>query len=129
MYEVGVAARFDAAHRLESLDDPSSGGDRHEHGYRVEVAVRGEELSEDGMLLDIDRLSAAVSACLAELSSADLDALPSFAGRPTTVETVAEHVWRHVRGELEGPPGLAGLRVTVFESDEAWASLDRGLYA
>ena len=42
------------------------------------------------MLVDLDLLGAALSECLAELDSVDLGSLAAFAGRNTTVETVAE---------------------------------------
>jgi hypothetical protein len=48
-----------------------------------------------------------------------------LAGRNTTVETVAEYIWTQVRENVAHGPGLAGLRVTVFESADAWASVDR----
>ena len=77
------------------------------------------------MLVDLDLLGAALSECLAELDSVDLGSLAAFAGRNTTVETVAEHVWTHVRDGLARAPALASLRVTVYESADAWATVDR----
>ena len=125
MFEVGVARTFHALHQLEA-DDPSAGHE-HSHDYRCEVVVRGADLDENAMLLDLDALGAAVTECLAELDAADLDELPAFAGRSTTVETVAEHIWDHVRERLAPAPSLVGLRVTVYESPDAWASVDRPL--
>jgi 6-pyruvoyltetrahydropterin/6-carboxytetrahydropterin synthase len=127
MFEVGVASSFEAVHALG--DEGTAEADRHDHEYRVEVAVRGERLSDEGMLLDLDRLSAALSDCLAELASTDLDELPAFAGLPTTVEHVAAHIWAHVRDGLDAQPGLGAMRVTVYESLDAWASVDRPLGA
>ena len=60
-----------------------------------------------------------------ELDSVDLGSLTAFAGRNTTVETVAEHIWTHVREGLAPASSLAALRVTVYESADAWASVDR----
>jgi hypothetical protein len=77
------------------------------------------------MLLDLDALRAALFACLAELDAADLGTLPAFEGRQTTVETVAEHIWSHVRDLLAAPSGILGFRVTVYETADAWASVDR----
>jgi 6-pyruvoyl-tetrahydropterin synthase len=123
MFEVGVARTFHALHQLEG-DDPAAGHE-HEHDYRAEVVARGEQLDENAMLVDLDALGAALSSCLAELDAADLDTLPAFTGRSTTVETVAEHIWTHVRDALGPLPALLGLRVTVYESADAWASVDR----
>ena len=123
MFEVGVARTFHALHQLEA--EEGSAIHEHSHDYRCEVVVRGAELDENAMLLDLDALGAAVTDCLAELDAADLDTLPAFAGRSTTVETVAEHVWDHVRDLLAPASSLAGMRVTVYESADAWASVDR----
>ena len=123
MYEVGVARTFHALHQLEA-DDPAASHE-HSHDYRAEVVARGERLDEEAMLVDLDLLGAALSDCLLELDSADLGSLPAFVGRNTTVETVAEHIWTHVRERLGRASGLAGLRVTVYESADAWASVDQ----
>ncbi len=125
MFEVGVARTFHALHQLE--DETESASHEHSHDYRVEVVVRGETLDENSMLLDLDALGVAVSGCLTALDEADLDELPAFAGRNTTVETVAEYVWRDVRDRLGSLAALAGLRVTLYESADAWASIDRPL--
>ena len=123
MFEVGVARTFHALHQLEA-DDPAASHE-HSHDYRAEVVARGEQLDQSAMLLDLDALGAALSACLAELDAADLGTLAAFEGRETTVETVAEHIWSHVRDLLAAPSGLLGLRVTVYESADGWASVDR----
>jgi 6-pyruvoyltetrahydropterin/6-carboxytetrahydropterin synthase len=124
MFEVGVARTFHALHQLE--DDSAS--HEHSHDYRVEVVLRGDGLDENSMLLDLDALGAAVSGSLTELDAADLDVLPAFAGRNTTVEIVAEYVWSDVRTRLTPGAALASLRVTLYESADAWASVDRPLH-
>jgi len=123
MFEVGVARTFHALHQLEA-EDPGAAHE-HSHDYRAEVVARGEQLDQNAMLVDIDALGAALAACLGELDAADLRTLAAFEGQATTVERVAEHVWSHVRDLLTAPSGLVGLRVTVYESPDAWASVDR----
>jgi 6-pyruvoyltetrahydropterin/6-carboxytetrahydropterin synthase len=125
MFEVGVARTFHALHQLEAADAAAS--HEHSHDYRAEVVARGERLDEDAMVVDLDLLGSALSECLAELDSVDLGSLAAFAGRNTTVETVAEHVWTHVRDLLAGVSALASLRVTVYESADAWATVDRAV--
>lgn len=124
MYEVGVARSFHAAHQLE--ESPSA-GDHHEHDYRVEAIVRGDVLEANGMLLDLDALGAALGECLDELESVKLESLETFQHETTTVENVAEHIWNHVRQLIDPPPQLTSMRVTVHESADAWASVDRPL--
>jgi 6-pyruvoyltetrahydropterin/6-carboxytetrahydropterin synthase len=125
MFEVGVARTFHALHQLE-VDDPAEAHE-HSHDYRAEVVARGERLDENAMLVDLDLLSAAVSECLAELDSTDLGSVAALAGRNTTVETVAEYIWTRIRERVADGSGLAGLRVTLYESADAWASVDRPL--
>ena len=125
MFEVGVARTFHALHQLEAADPAAS--HEHSHDYRAEVVARGERLDEDAMLVDLDLLGAALSECLAELDSVDLGSLATFAGRNTTVESVAEHIWTHVRDRLANVSVIASLRVTVYESADAWASVDRAV--
>jgi 6-pyruvoyltetrahydropterin/6-carboxytetrahydropterin synthase len=124
MYEVGVARSFHAAHQLE---ESSSAGDHHEHDYRVEAIVRGDVLQPNGMLLDLDALGAAVAECLGELESVELGSLETFEHEETTVENVAEHIWNHVRELIDPQPQLTSMRVTVHESTDAWASVDRSI--
>jgi 6-pyruvoyltetrahydropterin/6-carboxytetrahydropterin synthase len=123
MFEVGVARTFHALHQLEGADPSES--HEHSHDYRAELVARGERLDENAMLVDLDLLGAALSECLAELDTADLGTLVAFADRNTTVETVAEHIWAHVRDRVAHASALAGLRVTVYESADAWATVDR----
>ena len=125
MYEIGAASTFHALHQLEEASD--SAGHEHSHDYRVEVVVRGDRLSENGMLLDLDLLRDALATCLGELDAADLDGLPIFSEGSTTVEAVAEHVWTHVAGLVTDAASLRSLRVTVYEAADAWASVDRPL--
>jgi 6-pyruvoyltetrahydropterin/6-carboxytetrahydropterin synthase len=125
MFEVGVARTFHALHQLEA-DDPAASHE-HSHDYRAEVVALGERLDENAMLVDLDLLGAALSECLEELDSVDLGSLAAFAGRNTTVETVAEHIWTSVRERMARAPGLASLRVTVYESADAWAAVDRSV--
>ena len=129
MIEVGAARVFHALHQLVNDGDAGSQTHEHDHDYRVEAVVRGTALPESGMLLDLDELHAALAECLDELDRADLDALPMFEGRATTVEIVADHVWHHLGGRIResGSAALESLRVTVFESPDAWASVDRRL--
>lgn len=79
------------------------------------------------MLLDLDLLAAAVGGAVGPLDGGQLDVLAAFEARPTTVEVVAEHLWREVAGRLASLPALDSIRVTLFESPDAWATIDRVL--
>lgn len=124
MFEVGVVAQFEAAHRLHGEFGPATR--THGHTYRVEVAVRGPELHDDGTLLDITVVQAALGEATAALHYRDLDDLPAFAGRNTTAEAVAKHLFDALAPHLVDR-GLATLSVRVWESPLAWAACDGSL--
>jgi len=74
MYEVYVAAQFEAAHRL--VGELGSATRLHGHTYRMEVMVRGERIKDDGTLYDIGQLRPAVDELAASLHYRDLNDVP-----------------------------------------------------
>ncbi len=126
MYEVGVTAQFEAAHRLVGDFGPATR--LHGHTYRLEAAVRGPELRPDGTLFDITALQAAVGALVDELHYRDLGEVPGLAGVNTTAEQVAGYCWRRLAAALAGL-GLLSLCVRVWENPGAYAAYEAPLPA
>ena len=124
MYEVGVVAQFEAAHRLVGEFGPATR--MHGHTYRVEVVVRGEQLKGDGTLYDIGRLRELVDALVATMHFRDLADVPGLAGVNSTAEAVADYCWNALAAGLSGH-GLERLLVRVWESPLAWAARDDAL--
>jgi|SRR5215210_3398415 len=124
MYEVYVAAQFEAAHRLVGDFGPATR--IHGHTYRLEVIVRGERLSDDGTLYDIGELSAAVGDLAASLHYRDLNEVPDLAGVNTTAEAVASYCWETLAPGLRGA-GLDSLTVRVWESPQVYAAREDSL--
>lgn len=123
MFEVGIASRFSAEHRLRGDFGPAS--QLHGHDYRVELLVAGDSLAPDGTLCDIGLLMTALDRCVRQLDGRTLDELPQFAERNSTAENLASWLADAVAPSL--PPGLATMTVRVFESPDAWASCSRAL--
>lgn len=121
MFEIGIVTHFEAAHRLRGDFGPATR--LHGHTYRVEVAVRGPSLREDGSLCDMGALQRIVSETVSDLHYQELDGLPAFAGRNTTAEAVAHHIFQQVAPHLQGR-GLAFLGVRIWESPQAWAAFE-----
>ncbi len=119
MYEVYVAARFEAAHRL--LGDFGPAGRMHGHTYRMEVILRGQHLAEDGTLYDIGELGRAVNDLAASLDYRDLNEVPGLARVNTTAEAVADYCWERLAPPLRGR-GLESLVVRIWESGDAYAA-------
>jgi 6-pyruvoyltetrahydropterin/6-carboxytetrahydropterin synthase len=118
MYEVGVVAQFEAAHRLVGDFGPATR--IHGHTYRLEVVVRGAALRADGTLYDIARLRDLVDALVAGMHFRDLADVPALSGVNTTAEAVADYCWETLAANLSSE-GLSSLLVRVWESPQAWA--------
>jgi 6-pyruvoyl-tetrahydropterin synthase len=105
------------------------------HGatYVVDATFRRAALDADGLVVDIGLAAAALHDVLADLNYRNLDDDPSFAGRNTTTELLAQVVAdrlaeRVAAGSLgAAAAGLDGLVVTLHESHVAWASYERSL--
>jgi 6-pyruvoyltetrahydropterin/6-carboxytetrahydropterin synthase len=124
MYEVYVAARFEAAHRLVGDFGPATR--MHGHTYRLEAIVRGRSLAEDGTLYDIGRLKQAVDDLAGSLHYRDLNEVPSLTGINTTAEAVADFCWERLAPSLRDH-GLDSLVVRIWESPEAYAAREDAL--
>ncbi len=125
MYEIYVAAQFEAAHRLVGDFGPATR--QHGHTYRMEVILRGERLKKDRTLYDIGQLSPAVEKLAASLHYQDLNDVPDLAGVNTTAEAVAHYCWDQLAPPLSGQ-GLNSLVVRIWESPQVYAARE-GLLA
>ena len=121
MFEVGIVAQFEAAHRLRGDFGPAAR--LHGHTYRVEVSVRGEALKEDGTLCDITLVQRAVEGVLARMHYRELTELEVFEGRNTTAEVVAQVLFQQIAPALTGQ-GVSSLGVRVWESPQAYAAYE-----
>jgi 6-pyruvoyl-tetrahydropterin synthase len=105
------------------------------HGatYVVDATFRREELDADGIVVDIGRAAAELSAVLGDLNYRNLDDEPDFAGMNTSTEAlarvIADRLAERVHSGALGAAAreLDGLVVTLHESHVAWASYERAL--
>jgi 6-pyruvoyl-tetrahydropterin synthase len=105
------------------------------HGatYVVEATFRRAELDSDGIVVDIGRAAAELSAVLGEINYRNLDEEPAFAGMNTSTEALARSIADrlaeriHAGGLGDAARGLGGLVVTLRESHVAWATYERAL--
>jgi 6-pyruvoyltetrahydropterin/6-carboxytetrahydropterin synthase len=124
MYEVYVAAQFEAAHQLVGDFGPATRP--HGHTYRMEVIVRGERLMDDGTLYDIGLLRPVVEELAASLHYRDLNDVPGLADVNTTAEAVARYCWDELAPPLRGQ-GLDSLAVRIWESPQVYAAREESL--
>src|SRR5690348_2416197 len=105
------------------------------HGatYVVDATFRREALDADGIVVDIGRAAAELSAVLDEINYRNLDEEPAFAGMNTSTEALARSIADrlaeriHAGGLGDAARGLDGLVVTLRESHVAWAAYERAL--
>ena len=102
------------------------------HGatYAVEATFRAPALDQLGLLVDIALARTELRRILDALDYRNLDEMPELAGRNTTTEVMARHIWGLLAGACragalgEGGRQVAGLAVTLRESPLAWASFE-----
>ena len=132
MYRVTVRDHIMIAHSLEgAVFGPAQG--LHGATYVVDAAFAGEELDDDGIVVDIGRATVELRGVLAAVNYRNLDVEPALAGQNTSTEVLARFVADRLaervgEGHL-GPGGsrLHGIEVTLRESHVAWASYERRL--
>lgn len=126
MYGVEVRDHIMIAHSFRGdLFGPAQA--LHGATFVVDVAFLRDDLTEDGVVVDIGRAHEALKATLQPLNYQNLDALPQFAGRNTTTEFLCRHVFDAMAeaaraGRLgPGSDGVSRIRVTLGESHVARA--------
>ena len=132
MFSLTVRDHMMIAH---SLRGEAFGPAQRLHGatYVVDATFRREDLDDDGLVVDIDRATAALHTVLAELNLRNLDDDPSLQAINTTTEALARVVAdrlseRIAAGELgDGARGLSTLMITLHESHVAWAGYERSV--
>ncbi|MHB1041239.1 MAG: 6-carboxytetrahydropterin synthase QueD [Eubacteriales bacterium] len=123
MYELSVRARFAAAHFLRDYSGPCA--QLHGHTWTVEVAVKGKEIGQNGMLIDFQELKSALKKITGELDHRNLNDLKFFgeSGVNPTAENLARHIFLRLKNELTFTEGGVDVSlVRVWESPDAWAS-------
>lgn len=126
MYAVEVRDHIMIAHSFKGpLFGPAQG--LHGATFVVDVAFFREELTADGVVVDIGRAHQALKATLEPLNYRNLDELPQFAGKNTTTEFLSRHIFDAMAGAARtgalgpGGEGVARIRVTLHESHVARA--------
>jgi 6-pyruvoyl-tetrahydropterin synthase len=129
MFTVTVRDRMMIAH---SFRGEAFGPAQRLHGatYVVDAAFQRPDLGADGVVIDIAAAGNLLSAVLGEFNFHNLDELPALRGANTTTEFMAKAVFDRLAARIAegalGPDGhaLTGLKVTLAESDIAWAAYE-----
>jgi 6-pyruvoyl-tetrahydropterin synthase len=126
MYAVEVRDHIMIAHSFRGdLFGPAQ--QLHGATFVVDVAFFREELTDDGVVVDIGRAHEALKATLLPLNYQNLDELSQFDGRNTTTEFLCRHVFDVMAAAAQagrlgpGSEGVNRVRVTLHESPLARA--------
>ncbi len=120
MFRLTVRDSFASAHQLRKYKGQCER--LHGHNWRVEVAVEGNELNDQGLLLDFKDIKGALSFILNGLDHTFLNELPYFQGRNPTSENLAFFIFKEMEETLRIYPGIRVKEVTVWESEKARAT-------
>lgn len=129
MYSVSVREHLMIAH---SFQGAVFGPAQNLHGatYVVDAEFRRAALDSNGIVVDIGRAGMALKTVLEELNFKNLDDEPRFAGKNTTTEFLARHVFDRLAEKVAegslgpGADGLVSMKVTLKESHVAWAAYE-----
>lgn len=102
MYRLCVETTFAAAHAIliAGQREPN-----HGHNWHVTVALAGERLDADGLLVDFHAVEGLLAEITGPFRNADLNTTPPF----DRINPTAEHVARHIAQTLDRRVRESGL--------------------
>ena len=120
MYTVKVKNQLSFSH---SLKDEYFGDAKNTHHVQlnVEVVFTSDFLNQHHVVIEFSSAHQIAKGILNILEGQNLDQLPQFAGKQTTLEFLAHYlhdcIKREIRYDFEGP-----IEVVLNESENCWAS-------
>jgi 6-pyruvoyltetrahydropterin/6-carboxytetrahydropterin synthase len=124
MYEVKVITHFAAAHQLRNFKGKCE--HLHGHNWKVEITLRGESLTDEGLLIDFREVRDITNDILEELDHSFLNDLPAFKDKNPSSEHIAAHIFKELRSRLPQDKVRVS-SVTAWESDTACATYGESL--
>jgi len=116
-WDLEVASRFEAAHRLYSWrgrPEPV-----HGHSWRVVAKLSAERLDDEGMAFDFVAVRDELTALAGRFDHRDINEVAPFDEESPTTERLARWFFEQLRDRLPSAP-LTG--VTVFEGPDCSAT-------
>jgi 6-pyruvoyltetrahydropterin/6-carboxytetrahydropterin synthase len=120
MYTLRVCNDFVGQHYLTV---PNSGPENewHSHHFEIEVLLEGEELNQNGYLVDIVEVEEVLDQIIDRYEDATLNDLPEFQGRNPSIEHFSRIVCTSLQNRLSLDT-VTKMTVRIWEDEEAWAS-------
>lgn len=119
MFILSVKETFAAAHRLESYHGKCE--NLHGHNFSVEALFEGEQVKEEGMLVDFALLKGYLKEVLDELDHTFINELPFFRERASSSEYIAVYIHDRLKGLIK-EKGVNVREVRVWESEKVYAA-------
>lgn len=123
MYEISIQTSFSAAHRLRNYQGECEA--LHGHNWKVQVTVQGRTLNDIGLAIDFKTLKKITGATLDRMDHACLNDIAPFCDINPSSENIARVLYEEIKTSLAAC-GVSLLKVSVWESDNAWASYFEG---
>lgn len=132
MFSLTVSDHIMIAH---SFRGEEFGPAQQMHGatFVVEVEFRAPDIDDLGLLVDIGLARQELGVALGSLNYKNLDELPEHAGKNTTTEYLCRYIHGLMAASVKAGKlgnqgvGVTGLKVTLRESPNAWASYEASL--
>ena len=119
MYELKIITRFAAAHQLRALQGGCE--NLHGHNWKVEVTVGGNQLGEDGLLVDFRVIKEHAKQVIDELDHKFLNEVGAFDVVEPSSENIARYIFKSLSDRLD-IDSVRVIKVTAWESESACAS-------
>ena len=119
MYELKIITHFSAAHQLKEFHGDCE--NLHGHNWKIEVYVTGEDLDDDGLLIDFKVIKKATQKALNELDHQYLNDLAPFRAENPSSENIARYIFESL-GRAINSANVKVSKVSAWESDTACAT-------
>lgn len=122
MYTLSIQRNFIAQHFL-TVEDSGSENELHSHNYRIELLVEGEELDQNGYLVDIIDLNTQFDTLLEYFRDKTLNELPEFEGLNPSIEHFSRILCEKMDEALYAP-NITAISIKLWEDTIAWVMYD-----
>ncbi len=119
MFEVSVEQTFAAGHALRNYHGKCE--NVHGHNYRVQITVAGQNLDENGLLVDFLELKGLMARVVDYLDHRFINDLPPFDVLNPSAENLAKYFHDEVSGGLKADQPVRISEVKVWETDTSLA--------
>ena len=120
MYELMVKSNFAAAHQLREIG--GSCEQLHGHTWKVEVFLEGEELEENGVLIDFRDFKSIIRKWINKLDHHYLNDV--LEGMNPSTENLARYLFEKLEESIYSK-GIKLSKIRVWESDDACVSYEK----